>query len=874
MRRVRSSWSPACALLLGVWLAACSRSGGGELAGLEGRPVGELLVELNRHLPKSEAVGLGLVLGDVDRDGDLDVVFGALGQNRLHLNDGAASFADVSADRLPVDAEQTLAVQLGDVDSDGDLDLVLANFGRAVTAVASGENGLYLNDGTGKFVEATTAGLPGLGRDSHAVVLGDVDGDGDLDVVFGNHRDSSDGQDRLYLNDGAGGFADATAEWMPLRVDDTHALALADVDADGDLDLLSVTPSRLYLNDGQRRFVPASLVHMPQEPGRDLAVADVDGDADVDVVTDLGNLGSRNLLLNDGSGRFVVVTRTHLPAFPPTPWLPSDISAGDLDGDGDVDLVFGSSSLYLNEGTGIFVDASDRLRPNTAEMVLDSRLGDVDGDGDLDLVVANHGVAFVGGPNRLFLNDGQGYLSEVTRNTVLLGVPDLAVSADLDGDGDPDLLHPTQGLVQLNDGRGSFAVHSDRLPPTRQSTAAATGDFDGDGDIDLVVGVNTPLGMPGSDRLLLNDGSGRFVEAPIPNRALALEIVTGDVDRDGDLDLVLAQGGQEGKQTELYLNDGRAGFSVATARMPPDQDETSGVALGDVDGDGDLDLALARKGAGAGGAQSRLYLNDGVGTFTDATANRLPVESVYHSGVEMVDLDLDGDLDLLFGSPSGDHCLYLNDGTAKFVDASTTLPACGLLPVVSDIDGDGDPDLVYPGLEIYLNGGRGGFTRDSSIAVANTRVTILGPAIPRYIDVDLDGDVDQVLTGRGRIWFSLIRHLYATVAPRLGRAYSLSLFASPERLKSARTAVVFVHIRRASLLLPLPPYGRFGLDPVGVIPLPATVIPAPAGHTTIGLAIPAVAELAGQTLYSQALIYDLTSERGRLTNVSADEILR
>ncbi|MCI0586491.1 MAG: FG-GAP-like repeat-containing protein, partial [Planctomycetes bacterium] len=120
---------------------------------------------------------------------------------------------------LPADADGTMAVALGDVDGDGDLDAFVGNaFGQ--------QNRLYLNGGSGVFTDVTATNLPALIDDTGAVALGDVDGDGDLDAFVGNGLAfGGSGQNRLYLNGGTGVFTDVTATNLPALIDDTGAVA-------------------------------------------------------------------------------------------------------------------------------------------------------------------------------------------------------------------------------------------------------------------------------------------------------------------------------------------------------------------------------------------------------------------------------------------------------------------------------------------------------------------------------------------------------------------------------------------------------------------------------------------------------------------------
>lgn len=207
-------------------------------------------------LPPSTSHGaVSLTLGDVDGDGDLDLVTGQFtGQNRLYRNDGTGTFTNVTASQMPAGADFTRSVAFGDVDGDGDLDLVVGN-----TTNGGGHlNWLYLNDGSGTFTNVTASQMPGTGDRTRSVALGDVDGD--LDFVAGNATQ----QNRLLLNDGTGTFSDATASQMPQVNDSTASMALGDVDGDGDLDLLvgngdaNFEQNRLYLNLQRQLHAPST----------------------------------------------------------------------------------------------------------------------------------------------------------------------------------------------------------------------------------------------------------------------------------------------------------------------------------------------------------------------------------------------------------------------------------------------------------------------------------------------------------------------------------------------------------------------------------------------------------------------------------------
>jgi hypothetical protein len=224
-----------------------------------------------------------VVASDVDGDRDLDLVFGCDGAEHVMLNDGQGTFTDGTFGPLSAARDVTQDVALGDVDRDGDPDLLVGN---------EDGNRLYLNT-RGIFTDATDRiPPPATPEETRNADLGDADGDGDPDVFFSNVTLSGkDPQSRLLLNDGTGRFTDATAARLPRMTWATMDGDFADVDRDGDLDLVTTSiPSggrpRVYLNDGRGFFTDASDAWFPhglRAEGIEVEVADFDGDGRPDV---------------------------------------------------------------------------------------------------------------------------------------------------------------------------------------------------------------------------------------------------------------------------------------------------------------------------------------------------------------------------------------------------------------------------------------------------------------------------------------------------------------------------------------------------------------------------------------------------------------
>lgn len=368
---------------------------------------------------------LDVELADIDSDGDLDLFLiegsasGTGFQNRLWINDGGGNFTDETDQRMPTLANNSIEIDLADVDGDNDLDAVVSNLGPTE---------LLINDGSGVFTArvvsaVTQPGPPGFAvpfppfftKISAEAIFVDVDGDGDQDILISNENPFPGGQpgdvNELLINDGNGNFSDESSR-LPIVVDNTSGMAAGDVDSDGDIDLV------------------------------------------------IGNLGQNTVYVNDGTGRFSDETSARFPTLIDST---RKVVLGDMDGDGDLDLVAGNSRnqqtrLYLNDGSGAFTDATDGNLPRDSATTTDIDVLDLNGDGWLDIFVTNVGDfvsnhGFLGEPNRLYLNKGNGSFVDATfpRLTMRDGRSTNAEFGDVDGDGVADLVVGNSGGVNQPD---------------------------------------------------------------------------------------------------------------------------------------------------------------------------------------------------------------------------------------------------------------------------------------------------------------------------------------------------------------------------------------------------------------------------------------
>jgi hypothetical protein len=398
-------------------------------------------------------------------------------------------WTDVTREAIGQTADWTNKVEIADITGDGRPDLLFANGGNYSDPGTPVMNRAFVHTGPGFRFEDRSRQVfgdtPNLAR---VIKARDLNADGLTDIVVGTTYQT---QSRLYLGTGQGRFRDATATHLPVTKNSIGDLEAGDVDGDGDLDLVLADwgtgnnmtndggRTLLWLNDGAGRFTDATGARMPATLIRfswDLELADVDNDYDLDVLVSCKRCGGSALFRNDGRGAFTEDARA-MPQYTNN----YEFEPMDLDGDGFLDLVTindgeivgeNSSSrrehVFRNDGKGGFRDATAAWWPPEDNVGEDDNMVaflDADSDGDADFIVGS-----LSGPDRLLLNDGRGHLKVVLDafgGDPTPGTLGLAL-ADLDGDGRMDVVQAQGENPKATDERvfAGRGLARDTAPPS------------------------------------------------------------------------------------------------------------------------------------------------------------------------------------------------------------------------------------------------------------------------------------------------------------------------------------------------------------------------------------------------------------------------
>jgi VCBS repeat protein/K319-like protein len=630
--------------------------------------------------------------GDLNKDSVPDIAVANADGNQINVMFGRASGGfttplQIGANGNPRD------LTLADMDGDGNLDIVYTLFNFQGVQILHG-------DGAGTF--RARMGAATVAVNPQGIVAGDFNLDGRLDLAVASNAAPLV---TLLFQTAAGTFS---RQDVPGRYT-TNVLATGDFNKDGHLDLAAASTSgaavEIYLGVAGGLAYAAAYPTGPQPRG--LAAADLNRDGRLDIIT--GNRASATVSVLTGNADGTFAAGIELAAGGGS----RVVAAADFDNDGRVDIATGNeyaASVTVLSNTTTFERIAYAFHrktlgtpSNTGMGVASIGVADFDHDGRLDVATQNW---------------PRGFVTLLANGKTTLTAADTAIgrikAARLNGDAHADVVAATGNSLNvgsvimsfLGDGTGSFP----------NSTASQAGivvagyrlaDMNRDGRLDLLAFGYTPGDYyRGEVQLLPGRGDGGFsTGVRIPLRKHTLGIAVGDVNRDGALDFVTYYQDccEPGALAEIYTGSGGGTFNLSQTVHFNEWPYMGGAGLADVDSDGYLDLVATsyvrqpngqpayRIGTSRGSAAGFGEPQYGQGPQPDQTVGGGGIADLHPEG--LADLNLDGRVDV-FGNGAD---LLLGNGDGTF-GAPEGFVANGIMDVlIVDFDGDGLPDVVYPG---------------------------------------------------------------------------------------------------------------------------------------------------------------------------------
>ncbi|HUX95876.1 MAG TPA: FG-GAP-like repeat-containing protein [Bacteroidales bacterium] len=770
--------------------------------------------------------------GDYDNDGDLDILLTGYVNNGVYLaaiykNNGNNSFSEQTGIQLP--GVQSGSGVFGDYDNDGDLDIFITGLdisGKTITKI-------FMNNGDNSFIEQINQNFIGAGDSQLA--LGDYDNDGDIDVLLTGHSDLGQMISKIYDNDGIGNYT----ERQDIILTGVYwgSSAWGDYDNDGDLDIVltggtnSNFISKIFRNELKNENLK------PSAPSNLIALinggtVNLKWDKSTDHETPQNTLNYNIYIYENGKVNYESPPHS----FPQTElkngkrliskpgniqwnssgfnirdlspgktynWSVQAIDAGLQGGDFSIEQSF-TIPLYRPSVQADYITFSNINLPNItvswsngsgskrAVFIMATSTGTADpidnttynvndltpggwkcvynGSGnstEVDGLAAGvqyrlHVCEYNGDPeNELYLKS-ESYHNPAVPNTILLEQSQYTFPAgyiarakwiNYDNDDFLDFVLASNNffIIYHNNGDYSFEESGTILFSTFRECSFTWGDYDNDNDLDILV-----TGMDGSNnpisRIYSNNSGNSFTE----QTNISLTGVSsgsadwGDYDNDGDLDILLTGLVSSNAVSKIYRNNGSGSFTEQAGIEIIDISQGS-VSWGDYNNDSFLDILLTGK-SNLGPPVSRIYRNNTNNSFTELDASLLT--GVRLSSCAWGDYDNDGDLDILLCgfdiSSKQISKVYRNDGNDKFTEQTGILLTGVYQGSIAwvDYDNDGDLDISVAGnagadiiSKIYNNNGDNTFSEKLVFTGFYNGDISWG-------DYDNDGDPDLLVTGR------------------------------------------------------------------------------------------------------------------------------
>jgi len=584
-----------------------------------------------------------------------------------------------------------LGVAFGDVNNDGRLD--------AAMVPGSGGMRVFVGDAAGNFAEQSN-GLVTTGLTQTGIALADFNNDGNLDIA---------GDGVFFGNGGRGGAMSWTQKTRP---GDWYTVTPVDVNLDGKMDIVAGTTSgvRVWTGNGG---AGGTMVWTPAStglPGSGMylgcKVGDMNHDGKPDIVCADYSNGIRVWTGNGGTSWTNAYTGSGLP----TTDSYMGIDLGDVNHDGNLDIV---SAAYYPPANGVrvwlgdggaggnmnFVEASSGLPFPLTNGWISPHFQDVNDDGNLDVVATNYG-----GGLRLFLGDGG-------------------------AGGTVDWIESSAGL------------------PTGNYIDIDAGDFNNDGKVDFIASNSNGVNAWQNERPDFNINSYQSASVNLPTTDTWADVQLADVNNDGKLDIGFTSFQNQDKGLRVFLGNGQGIWTNSSAGLPV-TGSFSGLRFADINHDGNLDIVVAGEG-GAGSDGVHVYRGDGLGSWTEMAQ----VTTRSGAGLELADVNSDGDLDVMTGywTNTWGPMVFLGNGNFGWglnVGPASTMNVDDV--AAADVNHDGKTDIAASsmngiGIQLWTGDGSGtsaGWQRnDTGLPTAGVYLGLT------FADVNHDGNPDLAAAG-------------------------------------------------------------------------------------------------------------------------------
>jgi|GEM_PF-1874301 len=691
-----------------------------------------------------EPIKINTVLSqDYDGDGDLDIIMAGTYPNQVIWleNEPTQQFPKhpiitENISDLPED------IDLGDIDGDGDIDYVISSTGGA-----NGELAWFQRQNDGTYIKWTIE----TGVNYERSVLGDFDGNGTLDIVGTSYNQTSI---NVFFNDGGGIFSKVN---ILSNLQLNGVITSGDIDNDGDIDLvygasgLSPNESRILLNDSNGNFTLGSILisyAFYADIDNDIQIVDFNADGIKDVVAFEGSISDgifmwdgannyqRKFIDNDNNGSydnesflifdvdnngFLDIVRqnqvrnriTIIYQFSDFNFTRkvidgyfegmggSQMAFGDINSDGKNDLIIASNSTAFNDDISWWENINGQLYRHQIYSYLDGvrvpKFVDIDNDQDEDIVVTVSGGAG-NSENELLLYENIGDKNFI--NWRLSDSLDYAADvepADIDSDGDIDLFVSARDASDLswlrNDGQKGDWHLSIIDANINQVLGIRAVDVNGDNKVDVVGCANN------DDKVFWyqNSGAGAFTKLVVDaNVDAPREIEAADLDGDGDMDLALVCGNMA-NAVVIYTNNGSQSFTKQVAFTGKTAFD---IEISDWNNDGKPDIIFTLSATSPVNPQQEVValINNGGNSFTTTP---LVINAEKGTGLKVADLDNDGDMDFVVGrSVQVRARMWLQTPNGLVGSTLSDVGAAGSTPQVlgldvADTNGDGKNEFVF-----------------------------------------------------------------------------------------------------------------------------------------------------------------------------------